>query len=174
MKFPSKKLPTHIAKAKELLYDRFGFRLENFQKNTESLEYEACSFRLESAQIICRTARITPKKVGQFVTIWKRNSAGITKPFQESDIFDFIVIHVQNNTCFGQFVFPKSILVQKRIVSSKITEGKRGIRVYPPWDVPTSKQALKTQAWQLQYFLPITKNLDKLHVESLYTIKFSR
>ena len=51
----------------------------------------------------------------------------------------------------GQFVFPKEVLLKHNIISSKQKEGKRGFRVYPPWDTPTSKQAQKTQNWQLQY-----------------------
>ncbi|WP_414839153.1 MepB family protein [Carnobacterium sp. TMP28] len=32
-----------------------------------------------------------------------------------------------------------------------------GIRVYPIWDNPTSKQALKTKLWQLPYFVDMSK-----------------
>jgi hypothetical protein len=39
-----------------------------------------------------------------------------------------------------------------RIISTHLKEGKRGMRVYPPWDLPSSKQAKKTQQWQLPYF----------------------
>jgi hypothetical protein len=34
-------------------------------------------------------------------------------------------------------------------------DGQRAMRVYPPWDKLTSKQAQKTQAWQGEYFLEI-------------------
>jgi hypothetical protein len=164
----SSTLPFYVAKAKKQIYDVCGFSFSNFYESNESAEYEACSFQLETSQIICRTAKITPKKVGQFVTIWKRNSAGITAPFHESDDFDFMVINVQKDENFGQFVFPKSILVQKRIVSSETKDGKRGIRVYPPWDLAINKQAIKTQTWQLQYFLPIDATVDLLRAKSLY------
>jgi hypothetical protein len=53
------------------------------------------------------------------------------------------------------FIFPKSIAIEKGIVTNGNKEGKRAIRVYPPWDVTTSKQAQKTQKWQLDYFLKI-------------------
>ncbi|MDR0329875.1 MAG: MepB family protein [Rickettsia sp.] len=32
------------------------------------------------------------------------------------------------------------------------------MRVYPPWDIVINKQAKKTQAWQLEYFLEIPRN----------------
>ncbi|MFK7750033.1 MAG: MepB family protein [Kordia sp.] len=140
-------------KIKESLYDSCNFQLSNFRLEAESSAYEACSFQLETSHIICRTAKITPKKVGQFVTIWKRNSEGITAPFHETDAFDFIVINVEKEQQLGQFVFPKSVLIQKRIVATELKDGKRGIRVYPAWDKPKSIQAIKTQKWQLQYFV---------------------
>jgi hypothetical protein len=34
-------------------------------------------------------------------------------------------------------------------------EGKRRIRVYPPWDTVENKQAEKSQTWQTKYFLTI-------------------
>lgn len=46
------------------------------------------------------------------------------------------------------------------------------IRVYPSWDKPTSNQAIKTQKWQLEYFIELddddliempSQNLKKLY-----------
>ncbi|TRW95625.1 MepB family protein [Flavobacterium gawalongense] len=45
------------------------------------------------------------------------------------------------------------------MLTTDLKEGKRAIRVYPPWDTTTNKQAQKTQKWQLDYFLEIP--LDK-------------
>ena len=61
------------------------------------------------------------------------------------------------------FVFPKSVLIAKEIVSDK-KEGKRAIRIYSPWDITMSKQAQKTQKWQLDYFLEIQEN-NSLNIE---------
>jgi hypothetical protein len=60
-------------------------------------------------------------------------------------------------------------LVEKGIISDK-REGKRAIRVYPPWDFTESKQAQKIQKWQLNYFLqiPIDGNLDINRIKLLY------
>jgi hypothetical protein len=44
-----------------------------------------------------------------------------------------------------------------------------GIRVYPIWDKPTSKQALKTQLWQLSYFVNMSK-LDNHSMDKLITL----
>lgn len=154
---------------KELVYDPCEFQVHNFIKSNESEEYQACSFNLNDSSIVFRSAKITPKKIGQFVTIWKRNSEGITAPYHEEDNLDFIIINVRKEEYFGQFVFPKKTLIQKRIISTETKEGKRGMRVYPPWDIPDSKQALKTQAWQLNYFLMVdVKTNEFLKAKALY------
>ncbi|HQE35321.1 MAG TPA: MepB family protein, partial [Flavobacterium alvei] len=49
----------------------------------------------------------------------------------------------------------KKVLVEKGIITQNGKSGKRGIRVYPPWDIPQNKQAEKTQNWQINYFLNI-------------------
>jgi hypothetical protein len=103
---------------------------------------------------IQRTAKVTPKKNGQFVTLWKRNFDNITIPLEAKDNFNYIVIVCFKDTKFGRFLFPKDVLIQKKIIANSIGkhEGKRGFRVYPKWDSPTSKQAIDTQKWQLNYF----------------------
>lgn len=157
-------LPNELKTAKTLIYDHCGLDLTNLKLNTESLEYEACSFELNNKKIQYRLSKITPRKAGQFVTIWKRNKDGITKPFDISDDLDFIIIAAKRENDFGQFIFPKFILAEKGIITRNNKEGKRGIRIYPPWDNVTNKQAEKTQIWQTKYFFTIddgkTTNID--------------
>lgn len=140
---------------KELVYDKCDFDLTNLKKNIESKEYGACTYELNGKTINHRKSKITPTKSGQFVTIWKRNNDGITKPFDNSDNFYFVIITARNDDSFGLFIFPKSVLADKGIITRNGKEGKRGIRVYPPWDTTTNKQAIKTQTWQIKYFLTI-------------------
>jgi hypothetical protein len=71
---------------KELVYDKCGFDLIHLKRNLESIEYGACSFGLNGKTIQQRISKITPKKTGQFVTIWKRNKDGITEPFDLLDV----------------------------------------------------------------------------------------
>jgi hypothetical protein len=143
---------------KELVYDACGFDFTNLSKSIESIEYGACSFALNGKKIQYRVSKITPTKAGQFVTIWKRNKDGITQPFNILDDLDFIIITSKKDDNIGQFIFPTSILANKGIITRNDKDGKRGIRVYPPWDTPTSRQAEKTQSWQLRYFLTIHTN----------------
>lgn len=147
--------PRDLQMAMEFIYNSCGIELTNPKIIPECKDYGACSFELNGKHVQHRLSKITPKKTGQFVTIWKRNKEGLTAPFDLTDQLDFIVISVRYNDQFGQFIFPKSVLADQDVISKNGKGGKRGIRVYPSWDVPTNKQALKTQLWQLKYFLSI-------------------
>lgn len=120
--------------------------------NVEAKDYKGCSYRVKNTSIIQRNSKSTPKKDGQFVTLWKRNKQGETCPLELNDTFDFVIIICVKENFVGRFLFPKNVLVEKGYISTKSKEGKRGFRVYPNWDRPTSKQAVKTQSWQLEYF----------------------
>lgn len=138
------------------VFDACGFEYTEPLLETESTEYNACCFKLNGLQVRFRRAKITPTKVGQFVTLWKRIESGIIAPFENTDSIDLVIINVVNGNQFGQFVFPKSVLCQQGILTVNDKEGKRGFRVYPPWDNTTNKQAIKTQKWQLNYFLDVS------------------
>lgn len=143
---------------KELVYDKCAFDFADLKINDESTEYTACSYKINGRIVQHRSSNITPTKTGQFVSIWKRNKDGITQAFDFSDEIDFIIIAARKGDCFGQFIFPKAVLATKGIITYEGMEGKRGIRVYPPWDTVSSKQARKTQSWQIQYFLEIKED----------------
>ena len=92
---------------------KFKMDVLEILKDKESQEYEAQIFKTNTNIIYYRKAKITPTKNGQFVTFWKRNTAGIIEPFHEDDSFDFLIIKVQKNNDFSVFVFPKIILKEK-------------------------------------------------------------
>lgn len=155
------------------IYRPCGFQLSDLETESESKEYEACRFVLNGLHIISRSAKITPKKGGQFVTFWKRNANGPIEPFHETDPFDFYVVNLRSDDKLGQFVFPKAVLIHKGIVSTDTKEGKRAFRVYPPWDIVNNKQASRTQKWQLDYFYEIGANIDFDRVKGLYNYEKS-
>ncbi|WP_136666910.1 MepB family protein [Flavobacterium sp. H122] len=148
-----------------LVFKTCGLELTNVEKELESQEYFAHTFLLGGQKVIFRNAKITPTKKGQFVTIWKRSKKGITEPYAISDDFDLFIIAVRQNENFGLFIFSKNVLYENKILSSETREGKRGIRVYPTWDLAPNKQAERTQIWQTKYFLEIKPNLS-LNVKS--------
>ena len=156
---------------KKQVYDLCSVSFSNLLLEKESKSYSGCSYTLDNIKIISRTAKITPTKTGQFVTFWKRNSEEITEPYSEFDAFDFLVVNVFKDDSLGQFVFPKSVLISKGILSTDKKGGKRGFRIYAPWDVVTSKQAMKSQQWQCEYFLEIPLNgvVNKSRAQELYS-----
>jgi hypothetical protein len=155
---------------KNLVFDPNQFNCSQPKMETESAEYGAYTFELNGQAIIYRAAKTTPTKIGQFVTLWKRISKSPIQPFDSADSVDFIIISTRTPGHFGQFVFPKSVLCEQDIISVKEEGGKRAIRVYPPWDKTISKQAQKTQKWQLKYFLqiPEDKSIDTVRSKILY------
>ena len=157
-----------LTEIKNKIYDKCELQIFDFENEPESLKYNACRFELNGLKIICRNAKVTPKKIGQFVTFWKRKGNGEIEPFYETDLIDFYAVNVRNENQSGQFVFPKSVLIKKGIISTDKKEGKRAFRVYPSWDFPKSKQAEKTQKWQLNYFFEIGKTTDLKAVTELY------
>lgn len=154
----------------ELVYKPIGFDVKNLKAEKESADYGAAEFTIGNRLIKFRVAKITPTKIGQFVTFWKRIGKGPILPYGYNDPFDLLIVSVRTETHFGQFVFPKKVLCEKGIVSTEDKEGKRAMRVYPPWDKTDSPQARKTQAWQLEWFIEIPGklNIDFARLEYLF------
>jgi hypothetical protein len=161
-------MDSHLIQIKTEVYDKCSLKVSDLKHETESKKYAACRFKLNGLHIISRNSKITPKKVGQFVTFWKRNENKIIEPFYENDPIDFYIVNIRNRTKSGQFVFPKSVLIKKGIISTDKKEGKRGFRVYPNWDEMNNKQAEKTQNWQLEYFYEINESTDFNKVVKMY------
>ncbi|PRZ21689.1 MepB family protein [Flavobacterium granuli] len=151
-------IPKELLLAKELIYNPCGFVCSEPLAEKESKEYQAHTFSLNKHIICYRLAKITPTKTGQFVTLWKRSPDGPIAPFHIEDKIDFFIISCRKENNFGQFVFPKTVLQHKAILSDNFKEGKRAIRVYPPWDLDLNKQAQKTQQWQQDYFIEISED----------------
>lgn len=127
-------------------------------REAESSEYGACRLSIDGHVIVFRIAKVTPTKIGQFVTIWKRPKlGGDIIPIDNNDGVDLVVVSVCDGTHRGQFVFDKEVLVTKGIMSRNGKGGKRAIRVYPPWSKPIAKLAISTQNWQLPYFFSISR-----------------
>lgn len=153
-------LPNELISALQGVYASAELTLTTLPKrDAEGAEYGACSFHLNGRSIVFRTAKTTPTKIGQFVTLWKRSQpSSPIAPFDSSDNIDFVVVSVSDGIHRGQFVFNQKILIAKGILSQDTKGGKRAFRLYPPWTKPSSPQALKTQQWQLSYFFKISES----------------
>ena len=93
------------------------FAISNIEKDAECEEYLGFNFNINHLSVKFRKAKITPKKVGQFVTLWKRNTSKQTDPFDENDLFDFYIIATEDDKKNGYFIFSKSFC----LFSSKIS-----------------------------------------------------
>tara|TARA_R110000868_G_scaffold28031_4_gene105489 strand:+ start:23120 stop:23641 length:522 start_codon:yes stop_codon:yes gene_type:complete len=167
--------PKELILTNELVYNQCKLEISNLQEEKQSAEYSAYTFQLNSNKIKFRVAKITPTKVGQFVTLWQRCADNKIYPFDISDNISFVVINVKQGENFGQFVFPKSVLCKQNIFSQNNKGGKRAFRVYPAWDKTISPQAQKTQKWQLEYFLDLSghnnNKIDYNLAQKLYANK---
>ncbi|MDV6166947.1 MepB family protein [Flavobacterium sp. DG1-102-2] len=149
------------------MYGKCRFTFENAAPEKESSEYDAYTFKLNGLNILFRSAKTTPTKAGQFVTLWKRLNGPIL-PFDSKDKIDFVVVNCRSENHFGQFVFPKSVLLKQGAFTTESKKGKRAMRVYPSWDIVQNVQAEKTQKWQLEYFIDFTNTIDIHRINNLY------
>ncbi|SMC60184.1 hypothetical protein SAMN06296427_104176 [Moheibacter sediminis] len=146
--------------------------ISNLNKDTECEEYEGYNFLLDNKNVKYRKAKKTPKKIGQFVTLWKRNTAGQTEPFDVEDDFDYYIVALENDKSFGFFLFPKEVLGKHNILTNSQKKGKRGLRLYAEWDLPESKQADKTKSWQGEYFIKLGENENKRKFDLIFNSNF--
>ena len=120
----------------------------------ESAQYGACRTELHGRRLVLRVAKTTPTKSGQFVTVWKRpHPDSEIAPLDEADPIDVVLIAVADSAQHGFFIFPRSVLLERGVMSRASQGGKRALRVYPPWCAPESVQAQRTQRWQAAWFV---------------------
>lgn len=165
-------VPNDLMAAIQKVYTPAGMQLtEQAQREAESAQYGASRFGLDGHTIVFRVAKTTPTKIGQFVTLWKRRTSdSIIAPLDIDDGAAFVVVSVFDARHRGQFVFDLNILASKGIMAINGKGGKRAIRVYPPWVKPVAKEAVRTQQWQLRYFLALEQSghADSAKVRQLF------
>lgn len=96
---------------KNLVYNACRFECSQPLIEAQNADYGAYVFKLNALSIRFRVARITPSKIGQFVTLWERFGDGSIQPYDVSDPVDLYVISTRKGNNFGQFVFPKAVQV---------------------------------------------------------------
>jgi hypothetical protein len=167
MKQP-KPIHADLFAAQKCAYEANGLLCSDIVQESESREYGACTFQMNNKIIKFRVAKITPTKVGQFVTFWKRIADGPIMPYNLHDAFDLLVVSVRTPHHLGQYILPKDVLWQNGLLSKGGVGGKRAMRVYPPWDTADNVQAKKAQEWQNKYFVEINPHMDTLKLQKLF------
>jgi len=137
----------------DLILKGLNLQLSEITPDLECEEYSGFNFKINQTTFKFRKSKLTPKKVGQFVTFWKRDLHGKTVPFDVDEDFAFYIISIEESENSGFFVFPKVILEKENLISGEQKTGKRGFRIYADWHFPNSKQAEKTKLWQTEYFI---------------------
>ncbi|MED3981031.1 MepB family protein [Priestia megaterium] len=153
----------------ENFYKPNHFVVKAIREEAQNSDYGAGIFQLNSTSVRFRVAKTTPNKVGQFVSFWEKDAAHKNQAFSYGKATDLLVINTFTSTNrFGQFIFSKEVLLKQKILKTDTSKGKMAIRVYPIWDKPTSKQAIETQKWQLEYFVE-PNNLSHQKFLKLYS-----
>ena len=132
-----------------------GVAVSELRAEAESLDYGAHTLAVNGQSAAFRIARTTPKKAGQFVTLWQRTTpegGGPIRPFDSSDGVELFIVSVSGREGSGYFAFPQATLIARGVVSRDFVGGKRAMRVYPPWSIPANRTAQATQRWQLEFY----------------------
>lgn len=146
----------------------FNDELSNYTEEPQNSEYESFTFRVGGLSFRNRLAKKTPTKKGYFVVFWEKDKQKENHAFSFKESPDFLIINIIDNYHNGLFLFPKSVLLKHKILSGFQSKGKMGIRVYPIWENNLNKTAIKTQKWQLEYFLDLSiRNLNYKKLEAI-------
>lgn len=150
------------------IFRKHNLILSEIESDLECGEYLGLNLKLNEVSIKFRKGKMTQKKPGFFVTFWKRNLDGITEPFHSHDDFELLLIAAENQEKFGVFVFPKSFLIESKILKNNTKGGKRGFRIYNHWSKKLNFQAENTKNSQSHYFIDFSEN------ENLILEKFQK
>ncbi|PFL17145.1 mep operon protein MepB [Bacillus cereus] len=139
-----------------MIYKPNNLFITNQKEEKQNSEYAGGIFQLNNRSIRFRVSKITPNKIGQFVSFWEKDASMKNQAFPYDSAPNLLVITCIADIKLGQFIFPKEILLKEKILKTQNQKGKMAMRVYPIWDKPVSNQAKKSQLWQLQYFVDLS------------------
>lgn len=134
----------------------------------QNKDYEGTYFLIGQSTFRSRLAKTTPKKKGYFVAFWEKDSMNTNQAFSYEESPDYLIISIIDENKKGQFIFPKDILNQQKILRTESQKGKMAIRVYPSWETNLNSTASKTQKWQTPYFIDLSQATDTKKLKKLY------
>ncbi|MEK4056958.1 MepB family protein [Paenibacillus sp. FSL F4-0087] len=151
-----------------LLANFDNIEITNIIEEKHNREYEGMIIYIGNYTYRSRLAKLTPKKKGFFVVFWEKDENNQNQPYSFFESPDKLIISIMNGNMKGQFVFPKSKLLEKGILKNEDTKGKMAIRVYPSWEKELNKSAAQTQKWQQEYFIDLSDGIDDQKLIDLY------
>lgn len=141
-------------------------------KDNYNSEYEGFCFQAKGLSFRSRRAKKTPKKCGYFVAFWEKDNNNKNTPYSFETFPDKLVISIIDGALSGQFIIPKKVLREKKILKDEEITGKMALRFYPSWETSLNKTAQATQKWQCDYFIDTTDNFQNETLEQLYFSSF--
>ena len=129
----------------------FGNNIQNFIIHDDNIKYYGCEFEYQNKYICFRKCKVTQKKPGFFVTLWKKIN-NINIPYNIYDKYHIYIFYIETKNSKGIFKFPKSVLINNGILQNNLNKGKMGFRIYAPWNNKLNNTAINTQQWQSQFY----------------------
>lgn len=145
-----------------------GHEITSITEEKQNSEYKGFSFSVYEHTYRSRLAKLTAKKKGYFVAFWEKDINNRNQAYSYDESPNKIVISVIDNERKGQFIFPKSVLLQQGVLRSETSKGKMAMRVYPSWEQELNSSAEKSQKWQMKYFIDVSKAVDIARLTDLY------
>src|SRR5699024_2195701 len=125
----------------KMIYEPYDLIVNSDQEEKQNSKYCAGTCQLSSRTVRFRVANITSTKAGKYVAFMEKDRNDKNQPYLYEKAPDlFVITTFKSENEFGQFIFPREVLLEKGILRSDLTKGKMAIRVYPSWDNPSSKQ----------------------------------
>ncbi|WIK98424.1 MepB family protein [Bacillus bombysepticus] len=152
-----------------IVYKPTNLMITNLKEEKQNAEYAGCLFHLNNKTIRFRKSKVTPNKIGQFVSFWEKDENMRNRAFSYEAAPDLLVITCIADNKLGQFIFPKEILLKEKILRTQSQTGKMAMRIYPVWDTTVSNQAKRSQTWQLHYFVDLS-DINNLPIDKLLNL----
>ncbi|MGE8082004.1 MepB family protein [Peribacillus loiseleuriae] len=146
--------------------------IENFvlKREVQNSEYEGLLLIINKHVYRSRLAKLTPKKKGYFVAFWEKDTMGINHAYSYENSPEKLIVSVIDNERWGQFIFPKKVLLKYGILKSPKQKGKMALRVYPSWVTELNTNATRTQSWQTEYFIDLSDDFEVEKLKKLYLL----
>lgn len=93
--------------------------ITNLKEEKQNAEYAGCLFHLNNKTIRFRKSKVTPNKIGQFVSFWEKDENMRNRAFSYEAAPDLLVITCIADNKLGNLFFLKRFFLKKNIENTK-------------------------------------------------------